>query len=89
MEIKPKIAPYNTLEGTLTMLDNVPPGCCSECAVNHPPSAPHNKDSLFYMYKFYAKNDRWPTWKDAMAHCPDKVKALTVEVLKKHGIEVS
>ncbi|WP_307755922.1 hypothetical protein [uncultured Cloacibacillus sp.] len=76
------------IEGKLILLDNVPPGCCSECAANHAPDIPHNKDSLFYMYKFYAKNGRWPTWKDAMAHCPDEVKELTIKALKKHGIEV-
>lgn len=38
-------------EGKLIMLDNVPPGCCSECAANHAPYIPHNKNSLFYMYK--------------------------------------
>lgn len=36
--------------------------------------------SYFYMIEFI--------WKDAMAHCPDEVKALTIKALKKHGIEV-
>lgn len=61
---------------------------CQECAVDHPPEAPHNAQSLYYQYHFYAEHGRWPTWKDATAHCSDDVKQMTIEVLKKHGIEV-
>lgn len=63
-------------------------GTCPECGVAHPAGAPHNRDSLYYQYKFMQQHDRWPTWADAMAHCSPEVKAKTIEVLKKHGVEV-
>ena len=61
---------------------------CQECAVDHPPDAPHNAESLYYQYHFYAIHGRWPTWTDAIAHCSDEVKEAVLEVLKKHGIDV-
>jgi hypothetical protein len=50
-------------------------GQCAECAVVHDPDEPHNKDSLAYQYAFYAKRARWPTWKDALAHCSPEMQA--------------
>jgi hypothetical protein len=68
------------------------PGVCQECAVDHPHDQPHNRDSLTYQYTFYAKHGRWPTWSDAMAHCPYKVqlawKVRLVEMLRELGREV-
>lgn len=61
-------------------------GTCSECGVNHPPEAPHNKDSMFYQYKFAKENGRWPSWDDASAHCTDEVKEILKIILIKQGI---
>ncbi len=72
----------------VTLLGATPPGTCPECAVKHDPEQPHNRDSLAYQYKFYDKYGRWPTWADAMAHCPPDVKAVWIAALKEHGVEV-
>lgn len=76
---------------TLKDMTILPPakGTCPECGIKHPPEAPHNRDSLYYQYKFMQQHDRWPTWADAMAHCSSEVKAATIEILKKHGVEVN
>ncbi|GHU65020.1 hypothetical protein FACS189447_03210 [Spirochaetia bacterium] len=65
-----------------------PPGTCPECAVSHNPVYPHNKDSLAYQYKFYDKNGRWPTWADAMAHCPEDVKQVWIRELSARGVSI-
>lgn len=62
------------------------PGTCAECAVDHAPSQPHNQQSMYYQYHFYAEHNRWPTWDDAVAHCSPVVKALWVAQLAKQGI---
>lgn len=72
-------------EGTILP---APKGTCPECAVAHDPEQPHNQQSLYWQYKFYNKHGRWPTWKDAMAHCPEKIKQFWVSALKERGIEV-
>ena len=64
------------------------PGVCQECAVDHRPEEPHNQQSLYYQYKFYADNGRWPTWKDALAHCSEELRQLWTEALKEKGVEV-
>ena len=64
------------------------PGVCQECAVDHDPAQPHNRDSLHYQYSFYAKHGRWPTWADAMSHCTQEVKDMWTTALKEHGVEV-
>ena len=64
------------------------PDVCQECATDHEPEMPHNQQSLYYQYKFYAEHGRWPTWADAMAHCSDKMKALWTAELTKLGVEV-
>jgi hypothetical protein len=63
-------------------------GTCPICAVNHEPELPHNKDSLFYQMTFYQNNGRFPTWKDAMEHCSDEMKALWTHELLERGVEV-
>ena len=55
------------------------PGVCQICGTKHDPELPHNKDSLYYQYKFYQKHGRWPTWDDAMAHCTDRMKRMWKE----------
>jgi len=70
------------------MIMPAPPGTCPECAVKHEPYMPHNRDSLMYQYVFYGKNGRWPTWADAMSHCPDEIKEEWTRALAERGIEV-
>lgn len=65
------------------------PDACQECAGKHDPEMPHNQQSLYYQYKFFQERDRWPTWVDAMAHCPDDVKHAWTEALRQHGVEVN
>ncbi len=65
------------------------PGKCLECAEAHDPRLPHNRDSLYYNMKFRQQHDRAPTWADAIAHCPDDVKAVAIEELAKHGINAA
>jgi hypothetical protein len=74
-------------EGGLMLLP-CKPDVCQECAVDHTPDLPHNNQSLYYQYHFYFKHGRWPTWKDAMAHCTDEMKAFWIEQLGKMGAEV-
>jgi len=63
-------------------------GTCQECAVDHAPEQPHNQQSLFYQYKFYNENGRWPTWADALLHCPEDIKQLWTKELLERGITV-
>lgn len=70
------------------MMMPAPPDKCQECAVHHDPVLPHNKDSLFYQYHFYAEHNRWPTWKDAMAHCSQEMKDTWIKALAENGVEV-
>ena len=72
----------------MALLGNVPEGTCPECAVKHDLQQPHNRDSLTYQYKFYDQHGRWPTWADAMAHCPEEVKEYWKDALRERGIEV-
>ena len=67
----------------------IPPkaGVCQECACDHHPDEPHNKDSLYYQYKFHADHDRFPTWEDAMAHCDDEIKEITREVVSAEKMQ--
>ena len=65
-----------------------PPGKCPECAVDHDPELPHNQQSLFYQYHFYGENNRWPTWKDAMAHCSQEMKDVWIKALAGKGVKV-
>lgn len=64
------------------------PGTCPECAVKHDPEQPHNQQSLFYQYHFFNEHGKWPTWKDAMEHCPEDIKKLWVDALKEQGVDV-
>lgn len=70
--------------GPLALMPTAP-GVCPECAVDHVPEAPHNKDSLAYQYDFYGKHGRWPTWTDAMAHCDETTRQFWSEELVKAG----
>jgi hypothetical protein len=61
------------------------PDVCQECATKHEPESPHNAHSLYYQLSFKADHGRWPTWKDAVAHCPEDIKRVWIAELKKHG----
>lgn len=62
------------------------PGTCVQCATEHDPAQPHNQQSIYYQYHFFAEHQRWPTWDDAVAHCNPVVKALWATELAKNGI---
>ena len=63
-------------------------GQCEACAVKHNPDEPHNQQSMYYQYWFRQRHKRWPTWKDAMAHCNAKMKKLWKEGLREHGVKI-
>ena len=63
-------------------------GTCPECATAHDMSQPHNQQSLFYQYKFFNENGRWPTWKDAMEHCSPDIKKFWIMKLAELGIKI-
>ena len=72
----------------MTLIGKTPDGTCPMCAVKHDSNQPHDKDSLTYQYKFYDEHGRWPTWKDAMAHCSEDIKKNWIEELEKKGVKV-
>lgn len=74
--------------GGFTLLKNVPAGHCPECAVEHHVALPHNQQSLFYQYKFRETHGRWPTWRDAMAHCTPEMQELWCKALAEKGVIV-
>jgi hypothetical protein len=62
---------------------------CQVCARPiHGNEAPHDATSLYYQYQFYGQHERWPNWKDAMADCPDDVKAKWIAALEAKGVDV-
>lgn len=61
------------------------PGKCQMCAVEHEPAQPHNAQSLYYQYAFYAEHGRWPTWADAIAHCAPDMQAFWKKALLDIG----
>lgn len=64
------------------------PGVCRECAVDHAPDQPHNRDSLYYQMQFRQKHGRFPTWADAMRHCDEHIKKMWIDALAERGIIV-
>jgi mannose/cellobiose epimerase-like protein (N-acyl-D-glucosamine 2-epimerase family) len=48
-------------------------------------AAPHNQQSLYYQYAFFGEHGRWPTWKDAVAHCAPEVAAARERELRKRS----
>lgn len=64
----------------------IPPGprACPLCATIHQPGQPHERDSLYYQYRFFKWQGRFPTWKDAISHC--KNKAAVIKDLEKRGV---
>lgn len=72
-------------EATWTLMPPKPEAC-QQCAREHEPDQPHDAQSLYYQYHFYAEHDRWPTWRDALAHCTPEVRAEWTRALAGHGI---
>lgn len=62
------------------------PGNCPICAAKHPPELPHNRNSLYYQMRFRHENGRFPTWKDAAAHCTQEIKRKFAEGYAEHGV---
>jgi protein-disulfide isomerase len=62
-------------------------GTCPECAVAHDPTQPHNQQSIYYQYHFYADHQRFPNWGDAMAHCSKEVQEVWKQELLKAGVK--
>ncbi|TCL06868.1 hypothetical protein [Sodalis ligni] len=80
-----------TVEKTETVGFQIMPkreGTCQECGRQHLDEDPHDAQSLHYQYTFYAREGRWPTWADALAHCPVDTRNLWIKELAKHGIDV-
>jgi protein-disulfide isomerase len=73
--------------GAFTLLP-ARPGTCPECAVLHEAGEPHNQQSLYYQYHFFAEHGRWPTWSDALAHCDEATKEFWGQELSKKGVDV-
>jgi hypothetical protein len=58
---------------------------CTTCGRRHDADQPHDAQSLHYQYAFRAEHDRWPTWKDAVAHCTDQVRTAWETELRARG----
>jgi hypothetical protein len=82
---KPELVEDRTANFTLAP---AAPGKCPECATDHLPEMPHNQQSLFWQYRFYGRNGRFPTWLDALEHCSPEMKAVWIAELAKKGIIV-
>lgn len=65
------------------------PGRCEACGREHEPAHPHDMDSQSYARWFYAQHCRFPTWADAMAHCPDHEKEAWTWALKALEIDLN
>ncbi len=74
-----------TRETQMTILPPSNPNACSVCAVTHAAEEPHNAQSLYYQYAFYGEHMRWPTWKDAIAHCSAEMQAAWEMELRRAG----
>jgi hypothetical protein len=72
-----------TMQGFM-MLDPSP-DTCHECGRAHDCRQAHDNQSLIFQYRFYSKRGRWPTWKDALAHCTPDMQKEWEEELRKLG----
>lgn len=75
------------IEEKTTQVNLLPPSSdgCPICATKHPTEMPHNAQSLYYQYRFYAVRGRWPTWADATAHCANDVREFWERELRTLG----
>lgn len=71
-------------------LSLLPPseGKCQCCAFEHPPTQPHNAQTLYYHVWFEAQHGRAPTWADAMSHCSEEVQQKWMSQFSKCGIDI-
>jgi hypothetical protein len=60
---------------------------CQKCAVAHGEMEAHNAQSLYYAFWFNEQHGRSPTWRDAIAHCPDDIKEAWAKYLGKLGVD--
>jgi hypothetical protein len=81
------VKPQGNLGGFTLLRPPMKPGQCAECAVEHAAELPHNVQSLFYQYSFMEQHGRWPTWKDAMAHCTPEMQAHWRRELRANGVK--
>jgi len=79
---------FKEIEPSSMILLPPAPGLCQECAIKHDPCIPHNQQSLYYQTSFYLKNKRYPTWKDAMAHCSKEIQVTWLIRLKEFGVKI-
>jgi len=65
-----------------------PAGACPVCGrlPAHRLDEPHDAQSLYYQYSFFAEHERWPTWRDALAHCPEAVRVPWERALRERGV---
>lgn len=67
---------------------------CPECGVDHEPEMPHDPSSMLYQYRFRSqeakagREERWPTWTDAMAHCTPNIQRAWTQALAHHGVNL-
>lgn len=73
--------------GESWVLLRAPEGTCEQCAVDHEPFMFHDQQSLHWQYWFYAQHGRWPTWRDAAAHCAPGIVDALIEVLDRNEID--
>lgn len=78
----------STRQNSAALLMPCPPEACQTCGQNpaHPADQPHNADSLYYQYAFFGEHHRWPTWVDAVAHCPEPVRTAWEKALRTAGV---
>lgn len=64
-------------------------GRCEICNHEHPPEFPHNAQTVFYQMRFYYENGgRWPSWADAIAHCPPEIKERWTRELEAMKVNI-
>ena len=61
------------------------PGKCHLCACVHQPSSAHNAESVYYQVRFHMKHRRTGRWSDAVAHCPEEIRAMWIMELRKRN----
>ncbi len=61
------------------------PLACRSCGRQHPPELPHDATRMHYQYTFYGEHGRWPTWKDAIAHCDPPIRDAWEAELRRKG----
>lgn len=72
-----KTVPFNILPP--------PASACQTCGREHDPALPHDAQRLYYQYAFYAEHGRWPTWRDAVAHCSEDIRSQWEKHLREAG----